>query len=239
MRIKTEAIVVKYFRYSENSIIAHLYTREYGRQTFLFKGGKTKKTQQKINFLQPLYQLEVPIDFRENRTMYNGNGATMLYNYQSIPFAHIKRAISFFLAELLSQTLHTQEKDDKLFLFLNNSFSFFDKEEVKGSNFHLAFMVKLSLYLGISPIANYTEQSPFLSIEQGCYTSELLPNSLDKEMSYIIFQMQKSNWEECEQIALSRNMRTALLFKLLQYYNYHLHDFGEIKSLAVLQELFS
>lgn len=239
MRIKTEAIVIKYFKYSESSIIAHLYTRAYGRQTFIFKGIKTKKSQQKINFLQPLHQIEIPIDFRENKTMYNGNGATILYNYQSIPFSHIKRAISFFLAELLSHTLYAQEKDDRLFDFLREAFSFFDREEVKGSNFHLAFMVKFSHYIGIEPIANYTEENPFLAIEQGSYVSEQLPNSFDKETSAIIFQIQQSDWYECEELSLSRSMRTSLLVSLIRYYNYHIHDFGEMKSLPVLQELFS
>lgn len=238
MKIITEGIVLRYFRYGDNGVIAHIYTRDYGRQTFIFKGAKSSKTQRKVNFLQPLFLLNLPIDYRPQKEMYAGNAAQLAHNYGSIPFQYTKSSIAFFIAELLSKTLQTQEADNLLFDFLKEAFFYLDNPSTNGRNFHLTFLAKFSKFIGIQPAENLSKATPYFSILQGEYISTQLADCLDEAQSILVDQLQKNSWKDCDKIALSHHQRNAFLEKWLQYYHQHCHDFGQLQSLAVLQELF-
>lgn len=239
MTTHTNGIVLRYFKYGEKSLIAHIYTEKYGRQSFIFKGAKSKKSKQKLNFLQPLFLLEIPIHYKENKELYTGNGTCLEYSFQSIPFHHIKNAIAFFIAEFLSKTLHTQEADTQLFHFLKTSILQFDKDTSGYSNFHLHFLIKFMNYIGIQPQANYSLTSPYLCISQGEFLHQELPDSFTKEESFTFHQLKENSWEENRQLPLSRQKRNALLDKLLNYYTYHISEVKQMKSLPVLKELFT
>lgn len=238
MTTHTKGIILRYFKYGENSVIAHIYTRHFGKQSFIFRGAKSRKSKQKINFLQPLFLLDIPISYRENKDLYTGNGATIYYPFQSIPFDYTKNAVAFFLAEFLSKTLHTQEEDSSLFAFLVDAILKLDSETTKSENFHLHFLVKLTHQLGIQPSTNYSSDTPFLSITHGKYISNEESYSFDKEYSRIFYSLQTDNWNKNTELPFSRIQRNKLLTKILNYYTYHFNELKNLKSLSVLNELF-
>ncbi len=223
MKIRTEGIVLHYFRYGDNGMIAHIYTKEYGRQSFIFKGGNSKSAKRKLNFLQPLSLVEVPIDYRPQKELYIGNGTQFLHTFQSIPFQQIKSSSAFFLAEILSKLLQIYEKDEPLFAFLSEAILFLDREETKGANFHLTFLVKLMQFMGIQP--NFEENE----------LSEIVSNQED----LLLWQnLENMTWEESDNLALSREYRNNFLQKLLEYYTFYFQDVTKLKSLSILQEVF-
>lgn len=238
MKTQTEGIVLRYFRYGDSSIIAHIYTKEYGRVAFLFKGVKSRSAKRNSYFLQPLALVEVSLDYRPQRDIYTGRGAQLSEVFQSIPFQQIKNSIAFFLAEFLSYILQIYEADNPLFTFLKESILFLDRETEKAANFHLTFLVKLTEYLGVQPEIK-GNNATYLNIELGIYTTEKTPNSLSEEESDLWQNFRNSSWQECDAIALSREQRNVFLEKVLHYYSYHLQDLQQLKSLAVLKEIFS
>ncbi len=223
MKEQTAGIVLRYFRYGDSSIIAHIYTEKYGRQTFIFKAAKTRSTKRKINFLQPLALVELPIDYNPKKELYPGNGTQILRVFQSIPFLQVKNSCAFFLAEVLGKLLQTQEADQPLFMFLTDAISFLDKESTKGANFHLTFLIKLMEYFGIQPDWEVTE------------TLEI---QIKEEEDTLWKAFQLGTWEECDALPLAREQRNLFLDKILAYYSFHLQEMGQLKSLAVLQEVF-
>lgn len=237
MKIETQGIILWYLRYGENSVISHIYTEEYGRQAFIFKGIKSAKGRQKFSFLQPLSLVRLPIDYRPNKELYTGNGAHPFHVMQSIPFQQVKNSVAFFLAELLSKVLQAHEADAPLFRFLKESILLLDNEEFRGVNFHLAFLVKLTQFLGIQPEES-EDPNGLLSITQGEFSIASYVDSLSLEQSLLWQKMQNKPLDACDSLELSREQRNVFLQKLLQYYSYHLHDLGKLKSLAVLQEIF-
>ncbi len=238
MRIKTAGIILRYFRYGDNGMIAHIYTKEYGRQAFIFKGGSSRNAKRKMNFLQPLALVELPIDYRLQKELYTGNGTQSLQTFQSIPFQQIKSSIAFFLAEVLSKVLHLYDADEQLFEFLQEAILFLDEEETKGANFHLAFLIKLTEYLGIQPMLAEEENACFLNISYGEFSNNEDVDSLSAQNSELWKDFQKKPFHTADEMALSREQRNELLQNVLKYYTYHLQDLGKLKSLGVLQELF-
>ncbi|PVX51978.1 DNA replication and repair protein RecO [Balneicella halophila] len=238
MRKQTLGIVLRYFRYGDNGMIAHIYTRDYGRQSFIFKSSKSRKSKNKLHFLQPLALVEIPIDYKPQKEMYMGNGATSSKLFQDIPFNQVKNSIAFFIAELLSKVLqYAQEADESLFSFLKDAIVFLDDENIKGTNFHLAFLVKLTAYLGIQPEEHDAEHS-YLNISQGEFSPFSEIDSLTSGHSTLWKTLQNKTWVACDAIPLSREKRNAFLEKVLQYYTYHFQDLGKFKSLEVLHEVF-
>ncbi len=224
MKIRTSGIVLRYFRYGDNGMIAHIYTKEYGRQAFIFKGGSSRTAKRKMNFLQPLSLVELPIDYRPQKELYLGNGTQSLQPFQTIPFQQIKSSISFFLAEVLSKLLQIHESDEPLFNFLQDAIRFLDEEGARGTNFHLTFLVKLMQFLGIQADLD----------EKDTLNAKQFDEDLDLWKTF-----QESTWEACDCLALSRDQRNAFLHKILGYYSFHLQDLTNLKSLSVLQEIFN
>ncbi len=223
MREQTAGIVLRYFRYGDSSVIAHIYTEKYGRQSFIFKSAKTRITKRKINFLQPLALVELPIDYKSRKELYSGNGTQILQAFQNIPFQQTKNSSAFFLAEVLSKLLQTQEADKPLFTFLTDAILFLDKENTKGANFHLTFLVKLMNFFGIQP--NLEENNFF-------------ETQTIKEDFSLWRTLQQETWKDCDRLELSRERRNIFLEKILAYYSFHLQEIRQLKSLSVLQEVF-
>ncbi len=223
MKEQTAGIVLRYFRYGDSSIIAHIYTEKHGRQAFIFKAAKTRSAKRKINFLQPLALVELPINYSNKKELYPGNGTQVLQVFQSIPFQQVKNSCAFFLAEVLGKLLQIQEADQPLFTFLTDAISFLDKESTKGANFHLTFLVKLMEYFGIQPDRE---------------SDDSLEVQATKEEYALWETFQKKTWEECDEFPLAREQRNLFLDKILAYYSFHLQEMGQLKSLAVLQEVF-
>lgn len=69
MHLKTQAIVLNQFRYSDNSFIAHVLTENHGRIPLLIHSGKSRKSGGKHVYFQAMYLLELDMDYKENREL--------------------------------------------------------------------------------------------------------------------------------------------------------------------------
>ncbi|MFT5925842.1 MAG: DNA repair protein RecO (recombination protein O), partial [Rubritalea sp.] len=70
MFVRTSAIVLSAIKYSESDLIARLYTRELGVQSFILKGiRKSRKGKLRTAFFQPLTQLEIETQHKGKGTL--------------------------------------------------------------------------------------------------------------------------------------------------------------------------
>ncbi|MDE3144450.1 MAG: DNA repair protein RecO, partial [Bacteroidota bacterium] len=66
------------------------------------------------------------------------------------------------------------------------------------------------------------------------------PYFLENEDAKITSQILNiKQYKDLENISLNRNIRRQLLVAYQQYFAFHISDFGEMRSLAVLQEILS
>ncbi|MFV0551363.1 MAG: DNA repair protein RecO [Anaerorhabdus sp.] len=52
---KTRGIFLHYINYSDNSVIARVYTERFGQQSYIVNGVRSKKSGTRINIFQPLF----------------------------------------------------------------------------------------------------------------------------------------------------------------------------------------
>ena len=253
MLVKTEAVVLHSFKYGENRLIADLFTREHGRLSFIMNIPKTSKGRLKKQLFQPLSLIDVECDLRPNVQLQHLRDARMLDPFSSIPFEPAKLAISLFIAEFLYHALRGErESDPQLFDYMTNSIRWLDAATTGYANFHLAFLMRLSRFLGFYPLIKETSAKhlnsngaqegagAYFDLRAGTFCSEVPQHHdfLAPEEAAHIHTMMRMDFQTMHLFRMNRNDRNRCLDIMLTYYQLHLPDFPELKSLPVLQELF-
>ena len=247
MLVKTEAIVLHAFKYGETRIIVDMFTREQGRLSFIVPLPKTQKSRLKKQYFQPMTLLEVECDLRQRVQLQKLKDARMLAAYANIPFSPEKLAISLFTAEFLYHALRSEQQDVPLFSYIRDSMLWLDTVEVGYANFHLTFLMHMSRFLGFYP--NLTPAHSlkgetgdlFFDLREGrfCATAPVHRDVLQPAEARLIHRLMRMDFPTMHLFQLSRHDRNRITEVLLHYYRLHLPQFPELKSLAVLQELWA
>lgn len=237
----TCALVLNRIKYSDSSSITQLYTQKFGRLSVLIRHSKNKKSVSKKSILQPLFLLDVNIQYKKSREIQQCKEIVNNPVFQDIPFNIVKSSIVLFLAEFLTKVLKEEETNPSLFEFLSSSIQLFDQTEKEASNFHIVFLYELSKFLGFYPKNNYSEINRFFNLRDGYYSKfrESDQISLNEILSEQLYQVSQKGLRFMNEIKLSREQRNNLLKVLITYYRFHLPEIGKIKSIDVLNQLFS
>ncbi|GAB3644262.1 DNA repair protein RecO [Spirosoma arcticum] len=225
---KTRGIALSYIRYRETSIIARVYTEEFGLQSYIVNSVRTAKSKNnRIALFQPLTLLEMVVYYKNDRDLHRMSEVKTSHPFQSLPFEVAKSTIAMFVTEMLNKVLKEEAGSPPLFRFLVESVLFLEEARQHYENFHLAFLLKLSFFLGFGP-ENARE-----------FESQLRENSYpflpDDEMETALNIMLRQPLGS--PIRLARASRNDLLDALVAYYQIHLDSIGEVKSLPVLREV--
>lgn len=237
---KTRAIAFHSIKYSDTSIIVHLYTEAFGRQTYIVKGAYGKKASIKANLFSPLNLLEMEVYHKESSELQKIKEAVNFPAFLTIHSNPLKSAIAVFLAELLFRVLREEAPNQQLFDFLFNSVHMLDLEQKYIADFHLVFMVQFAKYTGFYPSNNYSSNNQVFDLESGKFVEEtpIHGNFIAKNEAYFFTNLIKSNYSNVEQLKIDHQTRIILLNKLATYYKLHIPGMGTLKSLPVLCEVF-
>ena len=151
MLYKVRGVVLHHIRYRESSAIVHIYTDQFGRQTFMAHSIRGKKAKFRSNLLQPLTLLELEMYHKEKREIQQLKEIHNYIPYTSIPVDPYKSSQAMFLSEILYKVLREEEPNPDLYDFLEHGLQFLDVADQHTVNFHLLFLVQLTRYLGFYP----------------------------------------------------------------------------------------
>jgi DNA repair protein RecO (recombination protein O) len=237
---KTKGIVLRRFSYGDNSKIAHIYTREFGKQSYLIFGGKSRKNKTD-RLLQPMYVLDMQTYHKENRELHKIKEIGPEFSLKSIPFEFEKTAICQFLAELINKTQRDNESDELLFDFLQSTVELLDDSSEKTANFSPAFMVKYSKFLGLLPANNFSESQNTLDLQSGRFITgrPQHKNFLSGEAAYITNELTNLPFTDFSEISIKKTIRSQIITGFINYFNFHLNRPGKINSLEILTDVFS
>ncbi len=240
MLAAAEGIVLHFIKYGESSVIATIFTREFGRQNYMVNASRSRKSVNKAGLLQPLFLVDIVAYQKENRDIQRIKEMKINQVYQNIPFDITKSTQAIFLAEILYKTLHEQESYTELYDFVKNTLLYFDLMEEGWANFHLFFLFRLTEYLGFMPNTTKPGFEAWFDLRKGAMVpfEPSHPLYANKEATEYLIKLSLLKMGELGQLKISRNMRDYLLSVLLDYYQLHFEGLGEIKSLKVLKEIF-
>jgi len=235
--VNTTGIVLGRIKYSETSVIARIYTRHFGLQSYLLKGVRSSKSKIKMNLLGHLSLVEIVVYHSERSQLQHLKQIRSAYNYTSIPFDVRKSSIALFLNEILNKSIIEVEPSPNLFDFIVNTIQILDVMEDHFSDFHLLFMLQLSKHLGFYPRENFTAFQPVFDLKEGLFRAGIPnhPDFINAPLSENFFRLLNTGFNEMAGLKISTETRRQLLETLITYYGLHLPSFKDIKSHEVLK----
>jgi len=238
---KTTGIVLNQIKYTDNGVVIQVFTREFGRQSFLVKGIRNRKSGKHAVLFRPLTLLEMVIYYKESRSMHSLKEFSVIFAPSGIYDNVLKSSMAIFLGEVMTSVLREEGRQEDLFDFICESVKYLDGRKESFANFHIAFLVALTSYLGIEPGRRPDEEHGIFDMVNGSFVQLPPAHGIysNLEISAILSGFFSSSWDDMNTIALSGKMRNDVLSELLRYYSVHLPSLGKIKSLDVLKEVFA
>lgn len=237
---KTRGIVLHTTRFGESSLIVHVYTEQEGRQTYMMKGVRKSRKQNRSNLFQPLSILDFEVYHKDNRDMHLVKEVSRAFPLNSLPFDVVKSAQAIFMAEVVYRVVREQESNPMLVHYLLHTIQYLDALEEAHADFHIIFMFQLSRYLGFYPKYNFDEGKKLFNLSRGEFVSyptdpEL---DLDENSSHVWALYMSSDFQKVSEYNFTGLQRKTILDQLSKYYRLHVEGMGELRSLEVLHTYF-
>ena len=243
---KTKGIVLRTIKYGETSLVVTVFTELFGIQTYMVNGVRSnKKTGSKAIMYQPASILDMEVYHNEQKAMHRIKECNWSFLYREILSDVVKNSIALYMVELLYKTLKQPEQNSELFYFCEDALQQLDlASNIVAANFSLYFTLQLPQFFGlrISDIDSsmLNNETLYLDLQEGIFTSihPTHPYFLEGEDALITSELLKiMQPHELEQIKMNHLKRRSLLIKYLDYYALHIQDFGQMKTLMVMQEV--
>ncbi len=238
---KTRGIILHQIKYTDSGIVAQLYTRKFGRQSFLIKGMRNRKTGKHNILFQPMFILDLEMYFKASREMQVLKEFSVSFTPYDIHSNIKKSCVAIFLGEVLTSVLREESPHDEMFDYIEESIIYFDKCKEGFANFHLAFLAGLSSFLGFEPGQRNSTDDLFFDMTNGTFVPvpPVHGNYANAEISNILADFFIASYDTASKITLTGILRNEVLETLVRYYSLHLPGLKKIKSLEVLKEVFS
>ena len=240
MEVKTKAIVLRTVKYGESRIIVDLITREAGRVSMVCQLTKSGKGKIKKQLLQPMTMLDVAFDYRKNISLQHFQDLRIGQVYRSLLFDPYKLSITLFLAEFLIYATRDETDNRQLYDFIETSLLWLDNADGGFANFHLVFMLRISLFIGFYPNLDDYHEGCWFDLREGCFTP-LRPSHNDclkPDEAARMRTIMRMSLDNMHLFRMSRVERNRCAEIILYYYRLHQSDFPELRSIEVLKELF-
>lgn len=241
----TKGIVLRTVKYGDTSIITTVYTELFGVQSYIVKGVRqsSKTSAGKASFFQPAAMLDMEVYHNEQKQLQFIKEYQWSYLYEKVLFDVVRNTVAMFVIELLQHTLKQPEANPELFYLIEDTLKQLDKgTDTLTGNLPLYFTLHLGSELGFQLHGKYNEQTPVLDLQEGMFITEKPTHPYYLEGNHARVTSELSDirfYNDLENIQLNRTIRRELLQAYQTYLALHIHDFGEMKSFAILQEILS
>lgn len=210
-----ELIVLGTTKVGEKALVVHTLSREWGRRGFLVhSAGKTGTA-----LFLPLNILEADVVENSKSDLWSLRNPLLKDALPGIRGNMQKNTMTLFLAEVLFRTIRDGMNEDGLYEWCVGSILTLNAMEADFANFPVRFLLELSGALGFRP--GFDDIAPFA----GDHLAQM------KELV-------SADFSACMLLPLNGATRNALCEELLDYLSFHTDSKIQVKSLAVLRELY-
>lgn len=241
----TKGIVLRTVKYAETSVVVTIYTELFGIQTYLVNGVRThsKTSAGKAAQLQPAAILDLIVYHNDFKNLQRIKEIKWAHLFTALFSDVLKNSVALFMVELLQKTIKQPEQNTDLFYFIEDAFLHLDSCDASVTgNYPLFFALHLSGFFGFALSDEYEEALPVLDLQEGVFVAEHPHHNyyLDPPYSVITSELLKTQQPaDLQEIRLNQTTRQVLLQAYQNFYALHVQEFGTLKTLPVLQAVFS
>lgn len=215
MRSKAELIILNHTKFGENSIVLHTLSEEYGRRGFLVRVSPRTA----MAMFLPLNILEAEVTENPKSDLWHARNFVSVSPLNGIRSDMRKNTMTLFMSEVLYRVVKDQTNEDGLAQWLKGQILTLDALESDFVNFHLLFLLGLCAALGFDP--DVAGLAPFA----------------DKRLVQLEALL-RLPFTEALLMPLSGIDRNAIAESILRYIEYHTESAVNVRSLAVLREIY-
>lgn len=232
-----QGIVLQSIRYGDTSLIAKVFTQNFGLRSYMVKGAFNRNSKCRAALFQNLHLINYVEAGKPNKSSLGYMKDVQLSTvYQSIPFVIHKGAILMYVSELLTKTLTEQEQNEPLYDFIVQSLHWLDLVEQDYANFPLFFTLELTRHLGFYPKDNHATGYCFDMME-GSFAHDypLHPYYFDADAAQLLSQLLNVGIDEACCLPLHVSQRRELLDGLIVFMRLHAPVMKDFHSHEVLK----
>lgn len=237
---KTKGIILHQIRYTDSGVIAQIYTREFGRQSIMIKGMRSRKSGKHNVLFQPMFILDLIFYHRQSREVQILKDFSVSHSPADI-YADVKKScIAVFLAEILTSVLKEESPNHELFDYIEDSIKYLDGCGAGSANFHIAFLIGLSSFLGFEPGKRDDPDKKYFDLLNGAFVNlpPLHSAYADPHISDILADFFSVSFDRMRSIPLTGSQRNEVLETIIRYFSIHLPGLKKINSIEILKEIF-
>ncbi len=238
--MKTPALVLSTVNYGDRQLIVDLLTRQAGRQSFIVRLSQSPHGRVHRRLFQPLTLLDADFTLRPNRTLQRFSEVRMARPWTSLTANPYKMPLVFFVAEFLRHATRDEQDVATLFDYVVDSVEWLDMASEGYANFHLVFMIRLSMFLGFFPNLESYEPGACFDLRSGCFSTTVPPHPdyIQADEAEAMVGLMRLSFTTMRLFRMSREQRNRCVDVILDFYRLHIPAFPELKTLGVVRELF-
>ncbi|MDQ3683241.1 MAG: DNA repair protein RecO [Bacteroidota bacterium] len=242
---KTKGIILRTIKFGETSLVVTCFTELFGLQSYIVNNVRLvpKKGTAKANYFQPASILDLIVYHNEHKNLQRIKEFKWTHLYQNIFSDIFKNAVSLFMVELLNKCVKEPEPNTELFYFMEDALLHLDKAgNTVTANFPIFFSVHLAVFFGFRISDTFSEKNHYLDLHEGVFIHQQ-PDHLyfleSKEAEAISHFLKILDPGDLTEVKLNADTRRRLLMAIENYYALHITDFGKMKTLPVLREVWN
>lgn len=235
-------IPLRLTKHNERSNILTALSLELGPVSLLQPAGSGREASRRRAILMPLGLAECVADIRPGRDIHTVGQVRQLHPLPSLRTDMAKSATALLLAEALAMLLRDYQQDARVFRFIHNAIITLDAlKPERAANFHIAFLVRLSEFLGIYPDVSSYAPGRIFDMQDAVFrqSAPMHKQWLPAKESRLAADLLRINFRNMHLFGMTRRERGAVLEGVLRFYTLHHAPLSGLRSLSVLQSVFS
>jgi DNA repair protein RecO (recombination protein O) len=233
-----KGIICRSIKYGESSLISDIFTEETGMRSYIISGVRTKTARTKAVTMQVMNLVDfIAYDSKDAKSgLIRIKEIQFDCIYKGIPFDVVKSSIGLFLIEVFRKSVRKNDQNKELFAFIKDRFLSLDSLSIGIGHFHIQFLIALAAELGFAIENNHSTIHKYFNLSEGYFSESMIDHRYcldDVSSAYLSLYLKGGDLSQ-----VPKTYRKALLTKLVDFYRYHIEDFGELKSLDVLNSLY-
>ena len=198
MTKNTELIVLHTTKFGENSLVVHTLSRDYGRRSFFVRGAGKRQ----MSLFLPLNILEADVQESTKSTLFTARNLSARFPLAGIRNSMFKNSMTMFMSEVLYRVVKDGSREEGLYEWCERSILLLDAVQPDFSNFHLRFLLELTVALGFSPEAR--DLQPFVG-----------------DHYPIVDRLMRGSFAETMLLPLNGQLRNEIEEEVIRYIEYH------------------
>lgn len=234
--IKTEAIVLKSFKYGESSRIVTIFSDELGKFSAVVKGVRNSRS--KIGgVFEAMNHVHVIFNKKDNRDLQYVNSADCISSFPKIKENFDKLMTAFKLSELTNRMMYNYDAGKDVFQILKKVLYTLEKAVDKYDILFIMYQVKFAVAQGINPVPderNFQDDNFVLNDKDYRFSRNLFTG---KEMASAVDSLLSTGFEDYAEVELDEKMAK----KIQNAYDYHYmsvaEKYGQSRNRQIIDEL--